>query len=46
MSDQNMPNRYVAAVRLICGDFDDVACWRLEKLAINGEMILNESEPL
>ena len=46
VSDQNTPNRYVAAVRLICGDFDDVACWRIEKLTINGETILNEPEPL
>ena len=46
VSDQNTRNHYVAAVRLICGAVEEVACWRLEKLAINGEILLNESPPL
>ena len=46
MSDQNTPNTFVAAVRLICSDFAKVKCWRLEKLAINGKMILDRGQPL
>jgi hypothetical protein len=39
-------NSYVAAVRLICPEFADVACWRLEKLAINGSIVLDLGKPL
>ena len=46
VSDQNTPNIYVAAVRLICPDFDEVMCWRLEKLAINDEIVFDRGEPL
>ncbi len=46
VSDQNTPNSYVAAVRLICFDFVKVECWRLEKLAINGNIIFDWSNPL
>jgi hypothetical protein len=46
VSDQNTFNTYVAAVRLTCPEFAKIACWRLEKLAINGEILLNNSEPL
>ena len=46
MSEQSTPNSYVAAVRLICPDFDKVACWRLEKLAINGTVVVDRGEPL
>ena len=46
VSDQNTPNKYVAAVRLICPDFEKVECWRLEKLAINQKIILNLDNPL
>ena len=46
VSDQNIPNTYVAAVRLICSDFAKVECWRLEKLAINRTIILDQREPL
>ena len=46
MSDQNTPNTFVAAVRLICSDFAKVKCWRLEKLAINGKIILDRGPPL
>ena len=46
VSDQNTPNKFVAAVRLICPEFNKVECWRLEKLAINGKIILDQGEPL
>ncbi len=46
VSDQNTPNTYVAAVRLVCPDFAEVGCWRLEKLSINGEITLDRGEPL
>lgn len=46
VSDQNTPNTYVAAVRLVCPDFAEVACRRLEKLAISGEVALDRVEPL
>ncbi len=46
VSDQNTPNTFVAAVRLICPDFAEVECWRLEKLAINGKIILDLGKPL
>ncbi len=46
VSDQNTPNTFVAAVRLICPDFAKVECWRLEKLAINGKIILDQGQPL
>ena len=46
ISDQNDPNTYVAAVRLICPEFKEVACWRLEKLAINRKIIVDRGQPL
>lgn len=46
ISDQNIPNTYVVAVRQICGDVSEVKCWKLEKLAINNKVILNLSAPL
>ena len=46
VSDQNIPNSYVAAVRLVCPDFAKVACWRLEKLAINETIVRDRGEPL
>ncbi len=46
VSDQNISNTYVAAVRQVCANISDVKCWRLEKLAINNEVILNTSPPL
>lgn len=46
VSDQNIPNTFVAAVRLVCPDSVKVKCWRLEKLAINQEIILDRGEPL
>lgn len=32
---------YVAAVRQICDDADDAKCWRLEKLAFDGRIVVN-----
>lgn len=46
VSDQNNRNTYVAAVRLVCPDFDKVACWQLDKLAINGDVVLDRGKPL
>ena len=46
MSEQSTPNSYVAAVRLICPDFDKVTCWRLEKLAVNGTIVVDRGELL
>ncbi len=46
MSEQSTPNSYVAAVRLICPDFEKVTCWRLEKLAVNGTILVDRGEPL
>ncbi len=46
VSDQNTANTFVAAVRLICSDFAKVECWRLEKLAINGKIIVDQGQPL
>jgi hypothetical protein len=46
VSDQNKLNSYVAAMRIICPQFADVACWRLEKLAINGAIVLDLGKPL
>ncbi len=46
VSDQRVPNSYVAAVRLVCPETAKVACWRLEKLAINQEIVLDRGEPL
>lgn len=46
VSDQNVANTYVAAVRLICPQFNKVECWRLDKLAINRTIILNRGNPV
>ena len=46
VSDQNTPNSYVAAVRLICPDSAKIECWQLEKLAINGSIVLDLGKPL
>lgn len=46
VSDQYTPNTYVAAIRLTCADYENVECWRLEKLAINGEFIVDEGQRL
>jgi hypothetical protein len=39
VSDQNVPNTFIAAVQLKCPDFKKVDCWTLEKLAINGKLV-------
>lgn len=44
--DQNHPNSYVAAVRLVCPTFDAVTCWRLDKLAINDAIVVDRGDPL
>lgn len=44
ISNHNVANTYVAAVRLICRQFKSVECWRLEKLAINRTIILNRDD--
>ena len=46
MSEQSTPNSYVAAIRLVCPDFEKVTCWRLEKLAVNGAIVVDRGEPL
>ena len=46
ITDQNTPNTFVAAVRRICPDFAKVKCWRLEKLSINGKIIVDLGQPL
>ena len=46
ISDQNDINSYVAAVRLVCPEWAEVECWRLEKLAINGEIVIDLGQAL
>lgn len=46
VSDQNIPNTYVAAIRQICPEFTEVTCWRLEKLAINRDIVVDRGQPL
>jgi len=41
VSDQNDFNSFTAAVLLDCPDFEKVACWSLEKLSINGKIVLD-----
>ena len=44
ISHQSTKNTYVAAVRLICQDHDQVACWELDKLAINRRIIVDRGK--
>lgn len=46
VSDQRIPNGYGAAIRLICDDFNKTECWELDKLVINGSIILDKGKPL
>lgn len=46
VSRQTERNIFVAAVRLVCVDYDNVACWSLEKLAINRTVVLNRGTRL
>lgn len=39
-------SEYIAAIRLICDDTAKSDCWRLEKLAINGEIVFDRGVPL
>lgn len=41
VSDQNNFNSFTAAVLLDCPDFEKVMCWSLEKLSINGKIVLD-----
>lgn len=41
VSDQNTPNSFTAAVLLECPDFNKVECWSLEKLSINGQIVID-----
>jgi hypothetical protein len=41
VSDQNTPNSFTAAVTLDCPDHSKVSCWSLEKLSINGRIVLD-----
>ena len=41
VSDQNDFNSFTAAVKLDCPDFQQVTCWSLEKLSINGKIVLD-----
>ena len=41
MSDQSIPNSFTAAVHLDCPEFNDTKCWSLEKLSINGKIVLD-----
>lgn len=35
------PHSYVAAVRLICPDYQNLECWRLEKLALDNRILFD-----
>jgi len=41
VSDQNNFNSFTAAVLLDCPEFKKVACWSIEKLSINGKIVLD-----
>jgi hypothetical protein len=41
VSNQNTPNSFTAAVHLDCPDFNSLDCWSLEKLSINGKIVLD-----
>ena len=41
VSDQNDFNSFTAAVLLECPEFQKVTCWSLEKLSINGKIVLD-----
>jgi len=42
VSDQNNFNSFTAAVLLECPEFEKVECWSLEKLSINGKIVLDQ----
>lgn len=37
---------YVAAIRLVCDEAEDAACWHLEKLALGNEIVYDRGDPL
>ena len=39
------PHSYVAAIRLICADYQDLKCWRLDKFALDNRILydINQS---
>ena len=41
VSDQNNFNSFTAAVLLDCPEFQKLTCWSLEKLSINGKIVLD-----
>ena len=41
VSNQSDFNSFTAAVLLECANFEDTACWSLEKLSINGKIVLD-----
>jgi hypothetical protein len=41
VSDQNNFNSFTAAVLLECTDFEKIECWSLEKLSINGKIVVD-----
>jgi hypothetical protein len=41
VSDQSTFNSFTAAVLLECPEFQKVGCWSLEKLSINGKIVLD-----
>jgi len=41
VSDQNNFNSFTAAVLLDCPEFEKISCWSLEKLSINGKIVLD-----
>ena len=41
ISDQTKPTSFTAAVLLECPDYTVVKCWSLEKLSINGRIVLD-----
>ena len=41
VSDQSDFNVFVAALQLVCPDFEQVGCWSLDKLALNGKIVID-----
>jgi hypothetical protein len=41
VSDQTNFNSFTAAIVLECPEFEKVECWSLEKLSINGKIVLD-----
>ena len=41
VSDQTKFNSFTAAIVLECPEFEKIECWSLEKLSINGKIVLD-----